>query len=263
MRAGPPAPLVPLPQPLPRDAPGRAGATRAGARRDAQRPCGRVVQGERPAGGRDRVRRRSGRPRRARLTRHCVRLPVLPGRPRNDGRALAGAVRRRGHAAQALSRHRRLRRLGARAAGPARRGGAVGARRRELPVRGTHARREPVRGLGRHRPCAPLQERRRADAADAELAVSLPDGDQPVARGRHLMQGVATLHSGESETAPRSSSGTPQRRPPHGGAVWAGIVVSLAAGAAGARARRARRRGGGAGAGTGLRGRHVRRRSTS
>ncbi len=60
-RPRPPAPLVPLPPPVPGDAPGRARATRARAPVGSQPQSGLVVQGERAAGGRDRVLGRSGR----------------------------------------------------------------------------------------------------------------------------------------------------------------------------------------------------------
>ena len=132
-RARPRAPLVPLPPPLPRDAPGRAGAARAGARRHAQRAGGRVVRGERAARGRDRVRRGGGRPGRARVTRHGERVPLLPGRPGNDRRALVGDVRRRG-APPAIPGHRRLRGAGSTRCGGVPTRPSAGRSRRRTPA---------------------------------------------------------------------------------------------------------------------------------
>ena len=116
------------------------------------------------ARGRDRVRRGGGRRGRARVTRHGERVPVLPGRQGNDGRALAGDVRRRG-AAPAIPGHRRLRGVDPRAAGTSGRGRALGARGGEPPLRRLDARRQPGRRVGGNGARAPVQERRRTDAA--------------------------------------------------------------------------------------------------
>ena len=91
------------------------------------------------------------RHRRAGAARCRARVSVLPKRPRHYHRALACEVRRFG-AAGAVPRDRGLRGLDPRIARPTRRRRALGAGSRGLAVRGSHARREPFRGLGGHGP---------------------------------------------------------------------------------------------------------------
>ena len=172
----------------------------------------------------------------------------------DDGRALAGDVRRRG-AASAIPGHRRLRGVDPRAAWTSRRGRALGARGGEPPLRRLDARRQPGRRVGRDRARAPLQERRRADAARRRGRRQHSDGHQSVARGGHRPAGDRdpALPENSIATAPSCVFREAADAAAAGGAIWAGIVARCPAGAPRPRARRARRRGGGTGAGRGLR----------
>ena len=162
--AGPHRRVVSLPPSLPGAAAFGARASRAGSRAAAARSCGRLVRGERAAGGRDRV-RAGGRRRqpdratdRAELSRHVQQ------RPCRDRRTLARlAGRARGNRDERGGR--RDRRTDRRALGPAGGGGALGRCRRTRELRRHALRRQRFDRLvaGPHA-CAALSARGREDA---------------------------------------------------------------------------------------------------
>ncbi len=156
---------------------------------ELHRRAARLVCREPPRGLGDRPHLRGGRRRRDGRARGGQRPPVLPQRSCRDGRALVGGVRRAG-TAHALSRRRGVRRLGQRppwAAGGRR---AVGARGRDLGLRGPDAGREPLAALvGRAPPGAGLrpggrQDARRRRARDRRVEPAEPVDAGRVARAR-------------------------------------------------------------------------------
>ena len=185
---------------------------------------GFVVRGERPAGGRDRVLGRGRRHRRGRPARHLVRVSVLPQRPGHHPGALVRAVRRSG-AARAVSRDRGVRGLDPRVARPARRGRALGARGRDLPVRTARCPMGARSRPGRPRSARCSAERRRADADRRRARLVQPAADEPLARPspssctgwRCCSRGTANERRSILDQAAEAAVA--------GGAIWAGVVA--------------------------------------
>ena len=248
--ARPPAHVVPLPPPVPGDAPGRAqrGASPSSWPRSI---AGRPRGARRTASPRSRS---STRPRPATLdgvarlvTR--VRLSVLPQRPGHDGRALARAVRRPGNCSSGYPGDRGVRRLGARTARPARRGRALGARRRRAGPQGRMPDGSPFDGLGSHRPRAALQ--RKASSRCEPTPSSRCPASPPASPWRPARSSCTPWRRSSRATSTEAELGLGARCG-GGSRRRSGLGRrrgALRAGAPGAGARRARRRGVGARAG--------------